>query len=90
MVETLCLARLRGNQLGVATSLLDRLPRLRQLDLLDALVRDQKRNSLAVQLFRHRLSFPSLFPRPISGLPRDSVIKRLSNGDLAGLRLIAG
>src|SRR5205085_612550 len=54
MVEGLHLAVLRRDQLGLAARLLDRLPRLGQLDFLDSLLRYQEGNPLPVQLASHR------------------------------------
>jgi hypothetical protein len=53
VVEGLDLARVGRDQLGRATRVLDRLPGLGQLDLLDALGGDEERDPLALQLARH-------------------------------------
>ena len=53
VVEGLDLARLGGEQLGLAALALDRLPRLGQLDLLDALGGDEERDPLALKLVGH-------------------------------------
>ena len=52
VVEALDLALLERDQLRRAAGLLDRLPRLRQLDLLDH-VGGEERNALALQLVSH-------------------------------------
>ena len=51
--ERLDLAVLGGDQLGSAAGLLDRLPRLGELGLLDALVRDDERDASVLELRGH-------------------------------------
>ncbi len=53
VVERLDLARLGRDQVGLGAGVLDRLARLGQLDLLDALVRDEERDPLALQFISH-------------------------------------
>jgi hypothetical protein len=54
VVEGLHLAGFRGEELGLGAGAANGLQRLGQLDLLDALVRGQKRDLLSTQLLRHR------------------------------------
>jgi hypothetical protein len=49
MVERLNLARLGSDQVGRRAGLLDRFARRGQLDLLDALLRDQERDRPSIQ-----------------------------------------
>ena len=53
MIEGLDLARRRGDEKRLGAGLLDRLARLGQLDLLDALLGYEKCDPLALQLCSH-------------------------------------
>ena len=57
VVERLDLAGLGRDQVGLGARRLDRLARLGQLDLLDALVGDEERDPLALQFVSHPGSF---------------------------------
>jgi hypothetical protein len=61
VVEGLDLAGLGREQLGLAASLLDRLPRLGQLDLLGALGGDEECDSLVLELGCPVIGLPARF-----------------------------
>jgi hypothetical protein len=61
MVEGLDLALLRSNEVDLCAGVSNGAQRLGELDLLDALVRDQKRNLFSLQLVSHSI-LPSLVP----------------------------
>src|SRR3954447_5006982 len=77
VVEALDLAALERDQLGLAALGLDRLPRLGELNLLDALVRHEERDPLDIELAGH-LRSPFGFGSSLPGLPGP---RRPSNPD---------
>jgi hypothetical protein len=54
VVEGLDLLGLRRDHVDMSAGLLDRLARLGELDLLNALIGHQQRDALALQFFRHK------------------------------------